>query len=34
MVAQGPDFSPQQAQTHLHQAMVEMGKHDVVPTRG
>ncbi len=30
----GPDFRPQQAQAHLHQAMVEVDEHDVVPAVG
>ena len=29
--AKRPDFGTQQAQAHLHQAMVEVGQYDIVP---
>ena len=28
---QRPDFGAQQAQAHLHQTMIEVGKHDIIP---
>ena len=32
--AQRPDFGTQQAQAHLHEAMIEVGEHHVVPAGG
>ena len=32
--AQRPDFRAQQPQAHLHQPMIEMGKHDIIAARG
>lgn len=34
LLAQRPDFGAQLAQAHLHEAVVEVGEHHVVPTGG